>query len=126
LTTGLLARWNNELQLMEQLLQPLGHLTRRLSPSITSDTQVEQLDAVLLMADSCDAWLEQCVAAARSANRSSLKIVVLGFPRRHEVIRLRQLGGRSLRVVSKPFRIPQIQHHLQAFAAKRHPDRRRP
>jgi hypothetical protein len=121
LNIGIVARWTSEVLLCEQLLQPLGHLTRRLNASSPEANELRSVDAVLVCADSCDVWLEHVVENARRAARSTLKIVVMNYPRRHEALRLRHIGGRPLRIVSKPFRVSQIQHHLQSFAAHRNP-----
>ncbi len=116
---GILARWNSEALMIEQMLQPLGHAIGRHDVDLPGDRSPKSVDAWLIIGDSCDSWLERCITHAKQAGRRALKIIVMGFPRRQEVDRLQKLGGRPIRVLAKPFEVQQVQQLLQSFAANR-------
>ncbi len=139
LQIGVFSRWNSEALVFQQMLEGLGHSVdnrRGLAQFAESSEQIvpaplskrgtgivfksqPNLDAVMIVGDSCDAWIESRLRAAKLAQRQSLKIIALNFPRRHEVDRLQQIGGRNLRVLSKPFELQQVQQLLQSYAASR-------
>ena len=116
---GIFSRWNSEALMVQHMLQPLGHSIRRVDAGLPHDRTSKSFDAWLLIGDSCDSWMERCMNHAKLAGRRALKIIVMGFPRRFEVDRLKQLGGRHIRVLAKPFEVQQIQQLLQSFAANR-------
>ncbi len=119
LQIGICSRWSSEARMFQQMLEGLGHSIQPSSNGVTDLTSPPILDAVLIVGDSCDAWIESRLRAAKLTQRQSLKIIVLSFPRRYETVRLQQLGGRNIRVLSKPFEIQQVQQLLQSFAASR-------
>lgn len=115
LAVGIAARWNSEAALYQQMIASLGHATQTLPLDLTDTTRKSNVDALILVGDSCDVHLLSRLRKAKLVYRGCPKIVVLGFPRRHEVNQIQQIGGRNIRVLSKPFEINQVQQYLQAF-----------
>lgn len=116
---GLYSRWNSESLAIEQLLLRLGHGVRRRDIGVLLAKSVRPDEVSLIVGDSCDAWMEQALADARLVARRALKIILMGFPRRQEIERLRQIGGRQTAVLAKPFEMQQLQLLLQTGAWER-------
>jgi hypothetical protein len=124
LQVGVCTRWKSDGLMIDEMLSALGHVSQPIVDFATGPKPNRPLDAVLIVGDSLDEWLERQARSARLAQRRCLKIILMGFPRRFEVVRLQRAGGSGIRVISKPFDVGQIQQQLQDFAARSSPQGR--
>jgi hypothetical protein len=100
--------------MVRDCLQWFGHTVRWIEPNAAALEKRGQVQASVIVGDSLDDWLRDALQAARRACRHGLKVAILGFPRHQEVNELTRLGGKNLRVISKPFDVGLLQQALQS------------
>lgn len=118
LEIGVDSRWTTESMTIEAMMTTLGHVPRHISAWLP-ESGSRPLDACLIVADSYDAWLEASLIRSLQVCRRGLKLVVMGFPRPHEVERMRTIARGPVQVLAKPFEVGQVQRLLQSRKATR-------
>lgn len=114
LSVGLWSRCRSETLMIRDCLQWFGHTVDWFGSSAASPEKRGQVQASVVVGDSLNGWFRESLLAARRACRRGVKIAILGFPRHQEVDELRRLGGKNLRVISKPFDVGLLQQALQS------------
>jgi hypothetical protein len=111
---GVWSRFRGETLMIEQALQRFGHIVQTAPSQDRSTPSIAKPDICVLVGDSVDDWLIASLRRARRICRLGRTIVLLGFPRSDEVKALRPIGGRNMRIISKPFDVGLLQQAIQS------------